>query len=390
MKIRQHGADPLENESRCDKDPSPAFSDLHPPPSLRQRPFQSANRGCSDTDNTTIVFERGVHRPGRGFEALRYRFEIVSDYGAFRDLQRHRMLTCQWQRLSPDLGAGVPDEVVEAGAGDEFERALEISRLEYERLATAGLHEQAPYALSLAYRIRYTLQDGSSTTVATSEPSALQALMMRLDEIQRLRDNIYDLVDFLRKADRLFVLNHMTWTRQNRTLKTWQIEKMLELFEVVAISEELDLHKPDVGLFEWALREAGCEGSQAVMVGDRVDNDILPAKRLSMRTVLLRWPDGSGPGQGVPDLRGQVGRFLGVPGGRAYLVRVPGSAQAPLDDAALAAVLNWMIRGFGPEAVAKSFRPYDAAEVARYRGQPLVDVEGMRRELLRAMGSGLD
>jgi thymidylate synthase ThyX len=97
------------------------------------------------------------HRPGRGFEALRYRFEIVSDYGAFRDLQRHRMLTCQWQRLGPDLGAGVPDQVREAGAGDEFERALEVSRAEYERLATAGLHEQAPYALSLAYRIRYVL-----------------------------------------------------------------------------------------------------------------------------------------------------------------------------------------------------------------------------------------
>ena len=39
------------------------------------------------------------HRPGRGFEAARYRFEIVSDYGAFRDLQRHRMLTVQWQAL---------------------------------------------------------------------------------------------------------------------------------------------------------------------------------------------------------------------------------------------------------------------------------------------------
>jgi thymidylate synthase ThyX len=97
------------------------------------------------------------HRPGRGFEALRYRFEIVSDYGAFRDLQRHRMLTCQWQRLGPDLGAGIPDEVREAGAGDDFERALEISRAEHERLTVAGLHEQAPYALSLAYRIRYTL-----------------------------------------------------------------------------------------------------------------------------------------------------------------------------------------------------------------------------------------
>jgi thymidylate synthase ThyX len=97
------------------------------------------------------------HRPGRGFEALRYRFEIVSDYGAFRDLQRHRMLTCQWQRLGPDLGAGVPDEVKEAGAAGEFERGLEISRAEYERLLAAGLPEQAPYALSLAYRIRYVL-----------------------------------------------------------------------------------------------------------------------------------------------------------------------------------------------------------------------------------------
>jgi hypothetical protein len=97
------------------------------------------------------------HRPGRGFEALRYRFEIVSDYGAFRDLQRHRMLTCQWQRLGPDLGAGIPEELHEAGVAGEFERGLEISRAEYERLAAAGLRELAPYALSLAYRIRFSL-----------------------------------------------------------------------------------------------------------------------------------------------------------------------------------------------------------------------------------------
>ncbi|HEX6586444.1 MAG TPA: FAD-dependent thymidylate synthase [Solirubrobacterales bacterium] len=97
------------------------------------------------------------HRPGRGWEAVRYRFEIVSDYGGFRDLQRHRMLTCQWQRLSPDLGAGVPEEVREAGAGDEYERALEISRTEHDRLAAAGMSEAAPYALCLGYRIRYML-----------------------------------------------------------------------------------------------------------------------------------------------------------------------------------------------------------------------------------------
>jgi thymidylate synthase ThyX len=97
------------------------------------------------------------HRPGRGFEALRYRFEIVSDYGAFRDLQRHRMLTVQWQSLTPDLGAGVPAQVELAGCGDEYQRALEISRSEYERLAEAGLAQAAPYALCLGYRIRFIL-----------------------------------------------------------------------------------------------------------------------------------------------------------------------------------------------------------------------------------------
>jgi thymidylate synthase ThyX len=97
------------------------------------------------------------HRPGRGWEAVRYRFQIVSDYGGFRDLQRHRMLTCQWQRLSPELGAGIPEEVREAGAGDEYERALELSRQEFARLESAGLAEAAPYALCLGYRIRYVL-----------------------------------------------------------------------------------------------------------------------------------------------------------------------------------------------------------------------------------------
>jgi thymidylate synthase ThyX len=97
------------------------------------------------------------HRPGRGWEAIRYRFEIVSDYGGFRDLQRHRMLTCQWQRLGPDLGAGVPEEVGEAGVGDAYRRGLETSRAEFERLEAAGLAEAAPYALCLGYRIRYVL-----------------------------------------------------------------------------------------------------------------------------------------------------------------------------------------------------------------------------------------
>ena len=98
------------------------------------------------------------HRPGRGWEAVRYRFEIVSDYGGFRDLQRHRMLTCQWQRLGPDLGAGVPDEVREAGAGDPSTSAPSRSRAPSSSASRRrACAEAAPYALCLGYRIRYVL-----------------------------------------------------------------------------------------------------------------------------------------------------------------------------------------------------------------------------------------
>jgi thymidylate synthase ThyX len=108
---------------------------------------------------TDLMGERANrrHRPGRGLESLRYRFEIVSDYGAFRDLQRHRMLTIQWQALTPDLGAGIPEQVREAGCGEDYERALSISAAEYERLSSIGLADAAPYALCLGYRIRFIL-----------------------------------------------------------------------------------------------------------------------------------------------------------------------------------------------------------------------------------------
>jgi thymidylate synthase ThyX len=97
------------------------------------------------------------HRPGRGFEALRYRFEVVSDYGAFRDLQRHRMLTVQWQTLGPGLGAGVPEELEQAGVADAYREGLERSRAEHDRIVELGRPELAPYALCLGYRIRYVL-----------------------------------------------------------------------------------------------------------------------------------------------------------------------------------------------------------------------------------------
>jgi hypothetical protein len=93
--------------------------------------------------------------------------------------------------------------------------------------------------------------------------------------------------------------------------------------------------------------------------------------------------DGSGTPGSVPPLAGSVGRFTRVPGGREFIVRVPGVATSALDDAALAVVLNWMLERFGKPDVPADFRPYAAAEVGALRQTPLTNVDRVRAELLR-------
>ena len=101
--------------------------------------------------------------------------------------------------------------------------------------------------------------------------------------------------------------------------------------------------------------------------------------------------DGTGSDSaGVPRMAGFVGRFLGVEGGRAYLVQVPGVAQAPLSDAALARLLNWMLLRFSAEELPKPFLPYSASEVERHRRQPALDVAATRRALLAGMRHAAD
>ena len=97
------------------------------------------------------------HRPGRAFERPSYRFDVLADYGAFRDLQRHRMLTIEWQQLSPRHGYTRPRAVVDAGCGDLFDETMARSRDLYEALAER-FPAQAPYAVALAYRVRFVMQ----------------------------------------------------------------------------------------------------------------------------------------------------------------------------------------------------------------------------------------
>jgi thymidylate synthase ThyX len=97
------------------------------------------------------------HKPGRGFERVWYRFDVLGDYGGFRDLQRHRMLTIEWQDLTTRHGYETPPELEEAGVADRWHEALERSAALYETLA-ADHPAQAQYAVCFAYRVRYTMQ----------------------------------------------------------------------------------------------------------------------------------------------------------------------------------------------------------------------------------------
>jgi thymidylate synthase ThyX len=96
------------------------------------------------------------HRPGRAFERAVYTFDVVADYGAFRDLQRHRMCTIVWQPLTPDLGYDLPGDVAEAGLGGRFQAAMADSAGLYAALAPR-FPAQAPYAVGLAHRIRFAM-----------------------------------------------------------------------------------------------------------------------------------------------------------------------------------------------------------------------------------------
>ena len=92
--------------------------------------------------------------------------------------------------------------------------------------------------------------------------------------------------------------------------------------------------------------------------------------------------DGSGTPEKVPALKNEVGRFLHVPGGREYLIRVPGTSQSPLSDTETAAVLNWILENFSSGELPADFVPYTKQEVSHHRRQPLANAGAVRAGLM--------
>jgi thymidylate synthase ThyX len=94
------------------------------------------------------------HRPGRAFEMVDYTFELFSNFGMFRDLHRHRVLTMERQLLSTRHGYDIPQEMADAGLDGDFKDCMQLTKTAYEAIAKM-MPEEAQYVVNLAYRYPY-------------------------------------------------------------------------------------------------------------------------------------------------------------------------------------------------------------------------------------------
>jgi thymidylate synthase ThyX/thymidylate kinase len=96
------------------------------------------------------------HKPGRAFEKVHYSWDILCDYGIFRDLQRHRMVDdLSWQALTPRYGYEIPELVLKAGLSEEFEKCFDLSLKLYSLMQEKGYEQEAQYATLLGHRMRW-------------------------------------------------------------------------------------------------------------------------------------------------------------------------------------------------------------------------------------------
>jgi hypothetical protein len=132
------------------------------------------------------------HRPGRALERTMYRFDILSDYGAFRDLQRHRMLTIEWQNLTPDHGYTLPSAVVSAGCQAEYHASMVRSAQLHDDLDARFGPTQGAYAVALAYRVRYVMQFNAREAMHMIE---LRTTPQGHPEYRKVCQEMYRLID---------------------------------------------------------------------------------------------------------------------------------------------------------------------------------------------------
>jgi thymidylate kinase/thymidylate synthase ThyX len=110
------------------------------------------------------------HKPGRAIEKAHYSWDLVCDYGIFRDLQRHRMVDdMEWQLLTPRFGYEVPQLVEEADLVEQFEECFDLSLKLYSVLQQAGFALEAQYATLLGHKMRWKVTMNARETFHFNE-----------------------------------------------------------------------------------------------------------------------------------------------------------------------------------------------------------------------------
>ena len=128
------------------------------------------------------------------------------------------------------------------------------------------------------------IQKGRNGDLSAIEYFALTKTPWHSEDEAPYLDAVPTLTELTRRGYKLGVIANQNCGTAQR-LKNWDL---IKYFDVIAASAELGMAKPDPAIFKWALKQAECSPKNAVMVGDRMDNDIAPANLLGMHTVRLK------------------------------------------------------------------------------------------------------
>lgn len=211
-------------------EPSPAVTLVEFDPLGERKVAAAALYAVSDLPDTQIrsvvsgmddiqideIFEAYVgsrsnrrHKPGRAMEQTSYRFDVLCDYGIFRDLQRHRMMTLEWQELSPAHGYVTPPAVIDIGAEDTWDRSMEHMAALYEAISEATSTSVGQYVVPFANNIRFYMQMNAREAFHMLELRTQQGGHPDYRKIcQIMHDQIRDVAGHHRIAEAMTYVDH--------------------------------------------------------------------------------------------------------------------------------------------------------------------------------------
>ena len=150
------------------------------------------------------------HRPGRALEKAYYSYDIVCDFGIFRDLQRHRMVSdLDWQTLSPRFGYSVPELIEEAGLVDLFEDCFVLSLSLYSEMLADGKETEAQYATLMGHRMRWKITYNAREamhfhelrTAPQGHPEYRRIVKIMHDELAKVHPILAESMKFVNKDE---------------------------------------------------------------------------------------------------------------------------------------------------------------------------------------------